>query len=336
MRFMMQSSIMVKGKHCDGSLKILEGFISPIDATVYKKCIGAEMTFVGLVAPYQLGAENIFDENDESDAAIDAILDGRCDVVLCSDTFGRVARKAAENELFFLQGAYGTVSRYGVMPLASSMDRVGILCRKIEYGVKTLNIVSGGDGKDAVCSERRDYKYSFCSHLNVTPFFCEVANVEYAKAMPAVFYILASAEVSNNISRYDGIKYGYRSQKVNSLEELYVRSRSEGLPKELKLMSVFGCMVLQKDNYERLYIKSMQLRRLIRDYYSKLLDNHGILAFPLNHSGKDGLERLAVPAIASLCGFTSLYANYCGRPCLLVSNGENEDAMLSLFGKETV
>ncbi len=336
MRFMMQSSILTKGECCDGASNILEGFISPINATVYERCIGANLSFVGLVAPYELGTDAIFDEDNELDAAVQAILEDRCDVVFCNDTFGRVARQAAERGLFFLQGEYGSISRYGVMALVSSMDRVGVLCRSIGNGVKVLGIISGSDGKDAVCNEGKNYEYSVSSNDKLIPFWCVDKDVKYADILSQIFYILASAEISNNISRYDGVKYGYRTQNAKSLEELYVRSRSKGLGKELKLLSVVGCMVLQKENYSRLYYKATQLRRLIRDYYSSMLDEHGILAFSLNEMGKDRFERLAATAISSLCGFPSVYASYMGKPCLLISKSGNEKAVFSLWKEEIV
>ena len=92
MKFMMQSCLMVAGEICDGGSKILEGFKSPLDATAYKKCVDAGMEFAGLVTPSEFGTDSLFSESEDKDSAVDALLEGKCDVVLCNDVYGKHRR----------------------------------------------------------------------------------------------------------------------------------------------------------------------------------------------------------------------------------------------------
>ena len=110
MKFMMQSCLMVKDAVCDGGSKILEGFKSPLCATAYDKCVDAGMEFVGLVTPFEFGIDSLFCDCPDKDEAIDALLGGKCDVVLCNDVYGKMSRMAAVNGLYYIAGAYGTVS----------------------------------------------------------------------------------------------------------------------------------------------------------------------------------------------------------------------------------
>ncbi len=330
MKFMMQSCLMVKDAVCDGGSKILEGFKSPLSATAYEKCVAEGMEFAGLVNPFEFGTDSLFCDCPDKDEAIDAVLEGKCDVVLCNDVYGKIGRMAAVNGLYYIAGAYGTVSRFGIMQTVSSTDRVGVLCKKAEDGIKVLEIISGKDEKDGSMLDVEKYEYSAkCDKVNVVK--AEDVEMKYFDLLPAVFYTLASAELCNNTNRYDGVKFGYRAPDVKDLNDLYLRSRTEGLGKDVQIASMGGCMVLAKENYEKWYYKAMQLRRMIRDYYSTLLTDADVLVLPAKCDCGDKFRQLALYALAPLCGFASVFTTIDGKAVQLVCKRGKENAMFSMI-----
>ena len=330
MKFMMQSCIMVADKVCDGGSKILENFVSPLSATAYEKCVAAGMEFCGLVKPSEFGTDSLFTTSDDSDEAIIAILDGKCDVVLCNDVYGKIVRMAAQNGLVFVEGAYGTVSRFGIMQTISSMDRVGVLCKSAEVGAKVLSVISGKDEKDGSMLDAEKYEYSTVAEGETKAVKGSV-DMKYFDVLPAVFYALASAEICNNTNRYDGVKFGYRAADVKDLNELYLRSRTEGLGFDIQIASMVGCMVLAKENYEKWYYKAMQLRRMIRDYYTALLTASDVLVIPAKCDCGDKFKQLALYALAPLCGFASITATLDGEAVQLICKRGNENKVFSML-----
>ena len=115
MRFMMQDSIMAAGKVCTAGSKMLYNFKAPLSAAVYEKCLEKGMEFGGFTLPCEFGADSLFDSLDGPDPAVTALLEDKCDAVLCNDVFGKLRRQAPLNGLIYIQPAYGTVSRYGLI-----------------------------------------------------------------------------------------------------------------------------------------------------------------------------------------------------------------------------
>ena len=329
MKFMMQSCLMVKDTVCDGGSKILKGFKSPLSATAYEKCVAADREFCGLVNPFEFGTDSLFCACEDKDEAIDAILAGKCDVVLCNDVYGKIARMAAMKGLVFIQGAYGTVSRFGIMQTVSSMDRVGVLCKSAEDGVRVLSTISGKDVNDGSMFEDASYEYGFAAEKPTVIDFKD-ADMKYFDVLPAVFYTLATAELCNNTNRYDGVKFGYRAENINGINDLYLKSRTEGLGKDIQIASMVGCMVLAKENYEKWYYKAMQIRRMVRDYYTEMLTKADVLVLPAACSCGDKFKQVAFFALAPLCGFASVSTKLDGKPVQLVCKRGNENAMFAM------
>jgi aspartyl-tRNA(Asn)/glutamyl-tRNA(Gln) amidotransferase subunit A len=192
------------------------------------------------------------------------------------------------------------------------MDQIGILCRDINAGFDLLSIIAGHDSRDGAMLPHISYSYGpdaappklgvpkNLSNENgfAEKYNCEEFQLEYYETYGHVMDILSSAEIANSISRYDGIKFGYRSGDYGSLNELYVKSRSEGLGPGGKLASVLGALVLSHDMYHPVYERAMKLRRLIRDRLP--LDTFGVMALPVTGTA-DILRGLgALPALAGL------------------------------------
>ena len=258
-----------------------------------------------------------------------AIVENLADVALGSDTGGSVRQPAAFCGIYGLKPTYGRISRYGLVAHASSFDTIGIMSKKIGDIHRTFSIISGADNKDATTVDLKVKEYksiknsslpssvgvikeNILSELN--PEISEryrflinylknngVRTVEidlpfYKYCIPA-YYILTMAEASSNLSRFDGIRYGNRVNSKN-LSDLYLNSRSNGFSDEVKRRIMTGTYVLSAGYYEAYYSKALKVRRLIKEEYSSLLNEHENLLIPstpdlpfrLNNRVKDPLK----------------------------------------------
>jgi aspartyl-tRNA(Asn)/glutamyl-tRNA(Gln) amidotransferase subunit A len=214
---------------------------------------------------------------------------------LGSDTGGSIRQPASYVSLVGIKPSYGLVSRYGLVAYGSSLDQIGTFTKNVEDMALMLNCIVGYDEKDTTSMnlEKLDYTkylvndiknfkigvpYSFLngasedvknSFENSINIFKKLgANIvdidyEYIKYSLATYYIIAMAEASSNLGRYDGIKYGYRTEDYNSLEDIYVNSRSEGFGDEVKRRILLGTYVLSSGYYDAYYAKAGKVRNLI-------------------------------------------------------------------------
>ncbi|MCL2433279.1 MAG: amidase family protein [Clostridia bacterium] len=298
MRFMMQDSIMVKGLPCTAGSRMLENFKAPFSAMVYEKCLAAGLAFEGHVLGDELGIARLFDHGGEekTDSAVTALLENRCDAVLCNDVFGKLRAQAANHGLVYIHPAYGTVSRYGLVASVSSMDQIGALCRSVEDAAVMLSMISGHDARDG----------TNLPDASTPPSCGKVINsVEFSKSVAPVFYILAAAEICNNATRYDGVKFGYHAE-AEGLEEVYVRSRSEGMGRDLQLASLVGCMTLSQAHYDGLYDKAMRIRRLIQNYCNDLLEEQKFSSISTISTDANKYEEISQYAVPLLCGLAAI------------------------------
>ena len=390
MRFMMQDCILAEGEICTAGSRMLRNFKAPYSATAYERCLEAGMQFAGLTTPDEFCVDSLFEDagghsdsashsgslsdsqcgscpdgsgqgqDETQDASVAALLSGECDAVLCNDLFGKLRRQAPHNGLVYIHPAYGTVSRHGLIPAASSMDQIGVLSRSLDSGLAALSAISGHDPKDGTSLPQTAYRYSagkpqatavgvpgtlfddlhnaaLSGDLPADIGFPEgikpiAIDLEYFRLLPYVFYILSAAEICNNATRYDGVKFGYRAEGATGIEDLYVRSRTEGFGRDMKLASVVGCMALSEEHYGALYDKSMQIRRLAQEHYSALLARTGIIALPTRLGGCGKLKQSALYALPALCGFASMAARYKNAAVQFICKRGDEDAMFSLAG----
>ena len=327
MKFMLTDNIMVKNEICTAGSKILYNFKAPFSSTVYDKCISADLEFKGLVITDEFGIDNLFDKNNTSYDAIDSIKNNSCDVVLCNDIFGKIQRDAALNGLVYIHPSYGTVSRYGLIPSASSMDQIGVLCRSINDGIKILNIISGYDEKDGCSLKNENYDYR-AENTSVKTVKIDT-NSKYFDVIPSVFYNLAAAEICNNTNRYDGVKFGFRAEDADNLNDLYLNTRSQGFGRDVQLASIFGCMALSNEYYDKYYDKSMRIRRLVKEYYDELLSNADVIELPVITGSSDKFSQLSLYALKALCGYAGISITVKGVPLQLITKQGNENKMLA-------
>jgi len=308
-RAALEDSIMQKGYPVTAGSKTLENFISPLDATVVTRLEAAGVRIPGKTKMEEFGIHSLFEALGETRegslsrfcGAVAAVADGEADFALCNDYTGAVSREAAARGVCYLRPTYGTVSRFGLIPAVSSMDQIGVVCKTPADGFRALSIISGYDEKDGAvftpAARRSALPHEGAIRLGIPanvmalspeseileglPENFETVEFElkYFDVYTQVMQILCSAELSGNISRYDGVKFGYRAKDFCGIRELYTRSRTEAFGHDAKMAALLGAMVLSKENYSRYYDKAMRIRRLIKE--SLEFDKYDVIILPV-------------------------------------------------------
>lgn len=239
----------------------------------------------------------------------------QCYGALGSDTGGSIRQPAAFCGCVGLKPSYGRVSRYGLFAFASSLDQIGPIARSVEDCARIFSVIAGFDARDNTSSPAPCDDYLAALEKGgldgktigvAGKFFAEglapevkeacenaidVARASGAKIIDvelpdpniasATYYIVAMAEASSNLARHDGVRYGRRAPGIKDLDELYVRSRSEGFGEEVKRRIMLGSYVLSSGYYDAYFRKAAQTRRIIYDSYKKVLEQCDVIAMPV-------------------------------------------------------
>lgn len=272
---------------------------------------------VGEMAIDLLGETSYFgactDENGNLSAAIAEIVkSGEADAALAMDNNGYPRRAAAVSGLTAIKPTYGTVSRYGLVPGACSGEALAAVAKDADGCRKLICAVCGHDDKDGTslpqeecallkcCAEREAIKKvavvkEFCDKADDSAVSliadakaklekCGVEVVEISAdvllAAKTAWNILMSAEVCNNVSKYDGVKYGYRTSNYTNIDELYTNSRTESFGYLLKSTILFGSETLSEDNYMKVYDKALRIRRVIVEAFGKIFEDADAIMIP--------------------------------------------------------
>jgi aspartyl-tRNA(Asn)/glutamyl-tRNA(Gln) amidotransferase subunit A len=290
-----------------------------------------------------------------------AVQAGLCHAAIGTDTGGSVRQPASFCGLVGLKPTYGRISRHGIIAYASSFDQVGPITKSVEDAALLLEVMAGSDEYDSTLAntpvpafsekiaapgvKKIAYLQEAISSPGVDP---EVKSnlVEYIEKLrdaghtvkPIVFeyldylvpsyYILAMAEASSNLSRYDGVHYGYRSPNGTDLVSTYKRSRSEGFGKEVKRRIMLGTFVLSAGYYDAYFAKAQKVRRLIREKTDAILKEYDFLlvptapetAFPIGMSEKD-------PVTTYLADIFTVQASLTGAPAISLPTGNNNKGL---------
>ncbi|MFW5999369.1 MAG: Asp-tRNA(Asn)/Glu-tRNA(Gln) amidotransferase subunit GatA, partial [Halanaerobiaceae bacterium] len=232
-----------------------------------------------------------------------AVAAGECPAALGSDTGGSIRQPAAFCGVFGLKPTYGLVSRYGLIAYASSLDQIGPITRNVEDAALLLNVISGHDPLDSTSVDRdypdymqylknnvEDLKIGLPAGYFNLDFSAEVkeavlgavnkleeagATVEEvelteAEYALAAYYIIAPAEASSNLARYDGVRYGHRSEKTDNVKTMFTATRNEGFGDEVKRRIMLGTYALSSGYYDDFYLKAQKVRTLIMEDYQEL------------------------------------------------------------------
>ena len=278
-------------------------------------------------------------------SAVAAVLDCRCDIVLCNDVFGKIGRQAAENGLIYIRPAYGSVSRYGLIPSVSSMDQIGVLCRDVQDGIKALTVISGYDERDCTSLQFASKSIDESANKSVdesavilsgSASILKIDNpdeIRFFDILAPIFYILASAEIYGNTNRYNGATFGARSADARGVNDMFVNTRSEGFGRDLKIVALVGCMALSKEHYEELYYKSMQIRGIVKRVYDELLSQYDAIMLPTiltrQSAETSKYQQLSLYALSALCGYVSVSFRQGSERVQLITVHGRESRILS-------
>jgi aspartyl-tRNA(Asn)/glutamyl-tRNA(Gln) amidotransferase subunit A len=307
-----------------------------------------------------------------SGASAVAVQSGMCHASIGSDTGGSVRQPAAFCGVVGFKPSYGRISRWGLAAYASSFDCIGSITNSVKDAALLLEVMAGADDFDSTVSTKEVEKYS--KNLDDNPakfrigYFKEALDSEgldsevKAKTLEKIealksaghtveavdfpllkyllptYYILTTAEASSNLSRYDGVRYGYRAENVKNLEELYKKSRSEGFGSEVKRRIMLGTFVLSADYYDAYYTKAQRVRQLIKNATDELLENYDFIISPTTPSAAFKIgDKKEDPIQMYLADIYTVQANVIGYPAISVPNGTDKRGLpigFQVLGKE--
>tara|TARA_B100001059_G_C17838111_1_gene589701 strand:+ start:3693 stop:5162 length:1470 start_codon:yes stop_codon:yes gene_type:complete len=287
-----------------------------------------------------------------------AVAQGLVPAALGSDTGGSIRQPAALCGVTGLKPSYGRVSRRGLVAFGSSLDCIGPLTRSVEDSAAILNAIAGPDKYDSTSLDSLppDYLSGLSDqkpmvigiprqHRHEANDPVVEAAVEEAKAILeskgatfmdvdlemtdhgiATYYVVATAEASSNLARFDGIRYGRRaqSQPGESLDDLYARSRGEGFGPEVRRRIMLGTYVLSAGYYDAYYKKALQARRLIHDEYKSVFQKCDLLLGPTTAEPAFKIGSIADPITMYLCDRYTVGANIAGIPAISIPGGFKE------------
>ena len=324
MKVALDDMILTKSLPTAAGSKMLQGFMSLFDATVVTNLETAGYTVSGKTAVGEMGMDVIGEtcfagatkreDGSFTTAAALAVENGDVDAAVQVDVNGAPRRAAAQGNHVFVKPTYGTVSRYGMIPAACSGDTVGVAALTVANAKAVLSAIMGKDAKDgtmqsadkcvladgkavkkvaiakglvaAADKETREKIAAFVAFLNANGIETTEVDDTVLLSAKTAWNVLMSAEICNNVSRYDGVKYGYRSKKYTNIDELYTNSRTESFGDLLKTTVLFGSDVLATENYEKMYDKALRVRRVVVETFAKLFGDFDCVLMPAVSSQK--------------------------------------------------
>ena len=336
------------------------------DAIIIGRCncdefaMGAtnESSYYGPVKNY---ADNTRVSGGSSGGSAVAVQANMCHAAIGTDTGGSVRQPASFCGVIGFKPTYGRISRHGIIAYASSFDQAGPITRSIEDAALLLEVLAGRDDYDSTLSSKEVTQFSaditapgkkkiaylqeslsspgvdseikatlseYIDKLRADGHTVKPISFEYLDYLVPTYYILATAEASSNLARYDGVHYGYRSPNATDLQSTYKRSRSEGFGKEVKRRIMLGTFVLSAGYYDAYYAKAQKTRRLIREKTESILQEYDFIltptapepAFSIGKEEKD-------PVVTYLSDIFTVQASLAGVPAISLPAGNNSKGL---------
>ncbi len=288
-----------------------------------------------------------------------AVADGMCHVSLGSDTGGSIRQPAAFCGVIGYKPTYGRISRYGLVAFASSLDQIGPFAHTIDDIAAVYDVISGNDEKDSTssslapdssvsslhhhddtitvgvihesllegCSEDVIASYRSCIRtIESNGMRTMTVDLSGKEAWIPTYYILATAEASANLARFDGVRYGHRAPLTDDTDDVIMRSRSEGFGEEVQRRIMLGTFVLSSGYYDAFYKKGQQARRKVVDGYATIFSQCDVLVLPTTPSAafKRG-EKSRDPLEMYLNDLFTVSANLAGIPAISIPAGTTSD-----------
>jgi aspartyl-tRNA(Asn)/glutamyl-tRNA(Gln) amidotransferase subunit A len=366
--------------------RMLHSFIPPYNASVVKKLYEQDAILLGKLNmdEFAMGSstENSYFKQTRnpwdlervpggsSGGSAASVACGESVFTLGTDTGGSIRQPASFCGVVGMKPTYGTVSRFGLVAFASSLDQIGPLTKDVTDCALVLNAISGYDPMDSTSAdiEYPDYTKALVNNIKgmkigiPREYTGEGINaevreiildaVETLKALGAeceefplpiteyaipAYCIISSAEASSNMARYDGIKYGYRAEKYTDLLDLYRQTRSEGFGAEVKRRIMLGTYVLSSGYYDAYYKKALQVRTLIMDGFNKAFEKYDVVIGPTTPATAYRIgEKTDNPLKMYLGDIYTVSVNIAGLPGLVIPCGVDSDNLpvgLQLIGK---
>ena len=377
-----KDNILVKDCICTAGSKILENYIAPYDATVVKKLKEAGAVIVGKtnLDEFAMGSStensaffptlNPFDSErvpgGSSGGSAAAVGAGLVPVALGSDTGGSIRQPAGFCSVYGLKPTYSAVSRYGLIAMASSLDQIGPLSRNLDDLILVFKIICGKDALDSTSQNyiekikkvkkigipeevfglgmEKEVQGVFENFLDKLKTKYEIKKISLPSlpySLPT-YYLIMTAEVSSNLARYDGIRYGLSYPTQNLLEK-YLNSRELGFGREVKRRLLLGTFVLSHGYYETYYLNALKVRRLIFNDFQKAFQDVDLILMPTSPTLPFKLgEKVADPLSMYLSDIFTVPINLAYLPALAFNIGFYQNLPVgaqiigNLFEEETL
>ena len=284
-----------------------------------------------------------------------------CLASLGTDTGGSVRQPAAFCGCIGLKPTYGRISRYGVIAYASSFDQVGTLTSSVSDARLLLEVLAGKDEHDSTMADvtvpaysqlpAADRKYRIAvlketlesealdadlksaiegaiEKLRAQGHTVEEVSFDMLDYLVPTYYVLTTAEASSNLSRYDGVHYGYRNMQAENLNELYKKSRAEGFGEEVKRRILLGTFVLSAGYYDAYYQKAQKVRRMIREKVETVLDTYDLMLSPVAPTPPFKIgENMEDPLVMYMADIYTVLASLAGIPAIALPLGNNAEGL---------
>lgn len=373
----LKDNICTKGVKTSCASKILGDFIPPYNASIVEKLIAAgaismgklnmdefamgstsETSFYGPVRnPWDLSRVS----GGSSGGAAAAVAAGEVWYAIGSDTGGSIRQPAAYCGVTGMKPTYGTVSRYGLIAYASSLDQMGPVARSVADCAAVLDIIQGKDPYDATSlsgcygnllsslsgdvkglriglptdcfgegldPEVRQAVLDVAQVLKSRGAIVEEFSLPIMEYVVPAYYIIACAEASSNLSRFDGVKYGWRAENYEDLTDLYTKTRSEGFGSEVKRRILLGTFVLSTGYYDAYYKKALQVKFIIKTAYDDAFQKYDMLLTPVTPATAPQLgESLSDPLKMYLSDIYTVPLNLAGLPGISIPCGFDSNGM---------
>jgi aspartyl-tRNA(Asn)/glutamyl-tRNA(Gln) amidotransferase subunit A len=289
-----------------------------------------------------------------------AVQADMCLASIGSDTGGSVRQPAAFCGVIGLKPTYSRISRYGLVAFASSFDQIGPITHSVEDAARLLEVMAGPDGYDSTASQEPvpayselltpapQYRVGYIANAVNRPglqpevhtaleetlgtlrshgHVVEPVEFPMLEEMIPTYYILTTAEASSNLSRFDGVKYGYRAPDVTDLESLYKKTRAQGFGPEVQRRIMLGTFVLSASYYDAYYTKAQRVRRLIKEKTDELLRQYDFLVLPTTPTTAFKIGEKQDPVSMYLADIFTVQASLAGVPAISIPAGVDNEGM---------
>jgi len=375
-----KDNMCTKGTLTSAASKILNNFLPPYDATVVEKIEAAGAIIIGKVNMDEFAMGGSTETSyygvtgnpwntkcvpgGSSGGSAAAVAAGMAPYALGSDTGGSIRQPAAYTGTTGIKPTYGSVSRYGLLAYASSLDQIGPLAKDVKDAAAILEVISGKDEHDSTSILEQSFDFSDCFGQGAEKikgmkigipanFYGEGLDPEIREAilkaadelkaagaiveefeMPFMdyavpaYYIVACAEASSNLSRFDGVKYGHRSKVAADLIESYYKSRSEGFGTEVKRRIMLGSFVLSSGYFDAYYKKALQVRGLIKSAFDDAFQKYDMILSPVSPTVAYEIGgQISDPIAMYMSDIYTVSVNLAGLPGVSVPCGVSKAGM---------